>query len=245
MFEKELEYLLRQIKVESPKVHCLTNSVVQNLTANALLAVGATPSMTIDPDEVTDFTSSAHALLVNLGTLDANRKEAILRAVETANEQNIPWILDPVLINRAPKRLAFAKELLSFKPALIRANSLEIAALNIPVDELLEMTDAVIAITGKVDEVFALDPNGETLYAPITGGHEMMAHVTGLGCAGTAVIATYLGVSDNRFEAVCAALEMIAKAGEFAALHSAGPAGFQTIFIDQLYSFYKRGSING
>ncbi|MTI09500.1 hydroxyethylthiazole kinase [Curvivirga aplysinae] len=245
MFEKELEYLLTQIKLESPKVHCLTNSVVQNLTANALLAVGATPSMTIDPDEVTDFTSSAHSLLVNLGTLDASRKEAILRAVEAANEQNIPWILDPVLINRAPKRLAFAKELLSLKPALIRANSLEITALNIPIGELLEMTDAVIAITGEVDEVFALDTNRETLYAPIKGGHELMAHVTGLGCAGTAVIAAYLGVGEKRFEAVCAALDMIAKAGELAALESAGPASFQTVFLDQLYSFYKRDSING
>ena len=35
-----------------PRVHCITNAVAQNFTANVLLAAGAVPSMTIAPKEI-------------------------------------------------------------------------------------------------------------------------------------------------------------------------------------------------
>ena len=53
-----------------PRVHCITNAVAQNFTANVLLAAGAMPSMTIAPKEVGAFAARADALLVNLGTFD-------------------------------------------------------------------------------------------------------------------------------------------------------------------------------
>ena len=37
-----------------PHVHCITNSVAQNFTANVLLAAGATPSMTIAEEEIAE-----------------------------------------------------------------------------------------------------------------------------------------------------------------------------------------------
>ena len=44
--------LLERLRARSPRVHCITNAVAQNFTANALLAIGAVPSMTLSPEEI-------------------------------------------------------------------------------------------------------------------------------------------------------------------------------------------------
>src|SRR3979411_2352853 len=69
--------ILARIRARRPRVHCITNAVAQNFTANMLLAAGAVPSMTIASDEIADFVARADALLVNLGTLDPERRGAI------------------------------------------------------------------------------------------------------------------------------------------------------------------------
>ena len=46
----------------------------------------------------------ADALLINLGTFDAERRKASLAAVATANKRRIPWVLDPVFIDRSASR---------------------------------------------------------------------------------------------------------------------------------------------
>src|SRR5262245_3659922 len=83
-----------RIKGASPRVHCITNTVAQTLTANVLLAVGAVPSMTSAVDEVAIFVRGASALLVNLGTFDAERRAAAAVALDAATEEGRPWVLD-------------------------------------------------------------------------------------------------------------------------------------------------------
>ena len=78
--------VIERVRAHSPRVHCITNAVAQNFTANVLLAAGARPSMTIAPEEVGSFVASADALLVNLGTFDAARREATDTALEVASE---------------------------------------------------------------------------------------------------------------------------------------------------------------
>jgi hydroxyethylthiazole kinase len=87
--------ILDRLRQRRPRVHCITNAVAQNFTANMLLAAGAVPSMTIAPKEIRAFTARADALLVNLGTFDAERQKASLAAVAVANKGGIPWVLDP------------------------------------------------------------------------------------------------------------------------------------------------------
>src|SRR5215218_3067793 len=89
--------ILLRMRKRAPRVHCITNTVAQAFTANVLLAAGAVPSMTIAPEEVGAFVSNSDALLVNLGTFDAERRSAIEVAVGQASGR-IPWILDPVFI---------------------------------------------------------------------------------------------------------------------------------------------------
>ena len=108
--------LLGRLRAGNPRVHCITNAVAQNFTANALLAAGAVPSMTVAPEEIAAFVARADSLLVNLGTFDRERREATEIAVETACQDNVPWVLDPVFVDRAPPRAAFARALIARAP---------------------------------------------------------------------------------------------------------------------------------
>src|SRR6266571_2727807 len=105
--------ILERIRARRPRVHCITNAVAQAFTANMLLAVGAVPSMTIAQKEVRAFAARADALLINLGTFDPERHKASLAAIAVANKQGIPWVLDPVFIDRSKPRAAFAKTLMT------------------------------------------------------------------------------------------------------------------------------------
>ena len=92
--------ILMRLQARSPCVHCITNAVAQTFTANVLLAVGAIPSMTLSADEIGAFVARADALLVNLGTFDEQRRDAVAAALEVATEARMPWVLDPVFIDR-------------------------------------------------------------------------------------------------------------------------------------------------
>src|SRR5258708_37926926 len=92
--------ILLRVRNRSPLVHCMTNAVAQNFTANILLAAGAVPSMTVAPEEIAEFVARADALLVNLGTFDRERRDAAEVAIEEATDERRPWVLDPVFLDR-------------------------------------------------------------------------------------------------------------------------------------------------
>src|SRR5262249_10679111 len=82
--------VLERLRARHPRVHCITNAVAQNFTANVLLAAGARPSMTIAPEEIGAFVAGADALLVNLGTFDRERRGATPTAPQAAAPQGRP-----------------------------------------------------------------------------------------------------------------------------------------------------------
>lgn len=90
--------ILHAFRRQSPLVHCMTNDVVQNFTANVLLALHASPAMVIDAAEAAQFSSMADALLINVGTLTRERQQAMQAAVTAANQAGTPWTLDPVAV---------------------------------------------------------------------------------------------------------------------------------------------------
>src|SRR5690348_5996551 len=150
--------VLARIRRRAPRVHCITNSVAQQYTANILLAAGAVPSMTISADEIGTFVSGADALLVNLGTFDRERKLAIEVAVKTAAEKKLPWLLDPVFVDRSPVRGEFCRALLAMRPTVVRLNHGEFATLeghgsDHPADagvvtRFAEANATIVALTG-------------------------------------------------------------------------------------------------
>ena len=60
---------LNDLRNQKPLVHNITNFVVMNVTANSLLAMGASPVMAHAPNEVEEMVSFAGSLVLNIGTL--------------------------------------------------------------------------------------------------------------------------------------------------------------------------------
>ncbi len=229
--------LIGRLRALSPRVHCITNAVAQNFTANILLAAGCVPSMTVAPEEIAAFVAGADALLVNLGTFDAERRAAAGIAVQAASGDNLPWVLDPVFIDRSAARAEFARTLIARAPTVVRLNHAEFAALAAaePSREAAMAAAAdnatVIALSGEADLV----TDGERA-ATIVNGHALMAKVTAMGCAGSALVAACLAVEDDAFCAAAAALLILGVAGELAAEKAEGPGSFAAAMIDALYN---------
>ena len=227
--------LLALVRERRPRVHCITNSVVQELTANILLAAGAIPSMTTSPEEIGHFAASADALLVNLGTLDGERRDAIDIALEVARDDGIPWVLDPVLIDRSEPRAELARALAMKEPRVVRANAGEFSALmqstadDDGLDRFALDNITVAACTGAVDFV-----TSGAKRARIENGHAWMAQVSGIGCAETALIAAFVAVEDDEFVAAVAGLLTMGIAGEIAAQAATGPGSFSPALIDAI-----------
>jgi hydroxyethylthiazole kinase len=226
--------VLARIKSRAPRVHCITNSVAQAYTANVLLAAGAIPSMTISPDEIAAFVAGADALLVNLGTFDAERRAAIDLGLGAVAGK--PWVLDPVFIERSPARAQFAQSLLGRAPAVVRLNHREFAALSggdaegAAASRFAAAHRTIVALTGATDVV---TDGGRS--ATVANGDALMALVTAMGCAGSALVAAALAVEHDRFLATVAALVALGVAGEVAAESARGPGRFASWIIDALH----------
>lgn len=229
--------ILASIRQRAPRVHCITNTVAQNFTANVLLAIGAVPAMTISPEEIAEFVAGSGALLVNLGTLDGERREAIGAALEAAARSKVPWVLDPVFIDRVAARGSFARELIARQPAVVRLNAAEFASLSggsMSQERLAQFArehSTVVALSGQTDHI-----TDGTRHAAIGNGHPYMAKVTAMGCAGSALVASCLAVEPDPMSATAAALTIIGVAGECAAETAKGPGSFAVGIIDVLHS---------
>jgi hydroxyethylthiazole kinase len=224
--------VLARLRAKTPRVHCITNSVAQNFTANVLLAVGAQPSMTISPEEIGHFAGSADALLVNLGTFDRERAEALDIAVASATAARRPWVLDPVLIDRSPPRAALARELLKRRPSAMRLNAAEFATLaggQAPA-EFAAANSTVVALSGATDVVV-----GSGHSASLANGHPLMARITAMGCAGSALVAACLAIESDPFVASVAGMLILGVAGEIAGKASEGPGTLAVAILDALY----------
>ena len=84
------------VRKSVPLVHNITNYVTVNDVANIILACGASPIMSDEPDDVTDITSICSSLNINIGTLHKSSIEAMYLAGKRANELGHPILLDPV-----------------------------------------------------------------------------------------------------------------------------------------------------
>jgi hydroxyethylthiazole kinase len=229
--------ILARVRERAPRVHCITNTVAQAYTANMLLAAGAVPSMTLGRDEIGIFVTGADALLVNLGTFDAERRAAVAIAVGEISEHQKPWVLDPVFIERSPGRAEFARELILRGPSVVRLNRAEFKALaGADGDDDAAMRFArshstVIGLTGEADLV-----TDGMRRAVIANGHALMSRVTAMGCAGSALVGAFCAVEADAWLATAAALIAFGVAGEVAAEHARGPGSFASAIIDTLYN---------
>lgn len=246
-FGKMLEIMRRQ----KPLIQCITNFVAMNTAANVVLAAGASPAMLHAQEESGEFAKLCGAVTINIGTLSPLWVQGMIAAVTAANEQNIPWVFDPVAHFASTFRKEAAQTLLALKPAIIRGNASEILTLagfsargkgadsgddagsaHQAAQQLARHHHCTVAVTGAYDLV---TDGHRTLR--IDGGSPLMPQVTALGCALTCLTGAFIASHQvSALEATAGALALYAVAGEQAALQAHGPASFQIQFIDALYA---------
>lgn len=242
---------LHRLQQGRPLVHCLTNDVVQNFTANILLAIGASPAMVTAQEEIAYFVPICQALLINIGTVTHTQAESMRLAVKTAQHTGVPWVLDPVAVSAAlPFRTQLAQELLTQNPTVIRGNAAEIRYLSgenitargadslensasaLPAAVTLAQTyTTCVAVTGQVDYV----TDGQLTYA-IPGGSPLLPRITGTGCALSALVAACLSATVSPLQAAATACLIMKHAAERAD-QAQGTGTFAVSLIDQLSHF--------
>jgi hydroxyethylthiazole kinase len=246
---REIALLLSRIRQTSPLVHNVTNYVAMNFTANALLALGASPVMAHAQEEVKQLTALAQSLVLNIGTLDEAWIKSMSSSLSAARELGRPVVLDPVGAGATPYRTRTALELLERgKIHVLRGNASEILALGegssatkgvdsvakpehavAAARSLARRFAAVVCVSGEIDFVV----HAERAVA-IRNGHALMPKVTAMGCACTSLIGAFLAVEGNAFRATQAAMAVMGVAGEMAGEEAKGPGTFAARVLDAL-----------
>jgi hydroxyethylthiazole kinase len=242
---------LAALRAKRPLIHNITNFVAMNYTANALLAMGASPVMAHAADEVEEMVCLSGALVLNIGTLTAEWIDSMLKAGKAAAARKIPVILDPVGSGATALRTRSARRIIAdVAPRVIRANASEALSLRDAssktrgVDALHSVEDVApsaealarelkttLAITGAVDLV-----TDGTRVARIANGHPLMGRVTGTGCTATAAIGAFLAVDPDPLRAAATALAYFGLAGEVAARSASAPGSFMIGMLDALFT---------
>ena len=241
---------VERIRAAAPLVHSITNFVVMNTTANALLALGASPVMAHAGEEVAEMAALAGALVINIGTLSPPWVHSMRLAMRAAARRKRPIVFDPVGAGATAYRTESCRSLIQeTPPSIIRGNASEIRALGgassatrgvdstDTAEDALESARALAAgfkcvavVSGATD--FIVSASG---LARVSNGDPMMPRVTGLGCTATALIGAFAAVNPSLADAAAHAMAVMGIAGELAAADSPGPGTFQVKFLDALY----------
>jgi hydroxyethylthiazole kinase len=240
---------LTALREKRPLVHNIANYVSMDVAANALLAIGASPAMVHASEEVAEFAALSDALVINIGTLSTPWLEAMRLAAKAANAKPIPWVLDPVGAGATRFRNRTIEALLEERPAVIRGNASEILAVagaagakpkgvdsaNTPeeaaaaADALAERLHCTVVASGAIDLI-----TDGTRRIRLGNGHPMMAQVTALGCALSAIVGAFAAVERDPFVAAATATAVYGICGTLAAKKAEGPGSFRVAFIDAL-----------
>lgn len=220
------------VRETAPLVHSITNLVVMSYNANALLALGAAPVMAHAREEVEEMVSIAGALVLNIGTLQAEWVDAMKLAAKKAASLNKPIILDPVGAGATSYRNRTITELLvTARPTVIRGNASEIMSVSGLTSatkgvESLQSSEAAIdaakALARKIDGTVCVsgatdiitDEHGKTAF--LQNGHPWMTKITGTGCSATAIIGAFAAVQPDYWRATISAMAYLGVAGEYA-----------------------------
>lgn len=247
--ERQFLSALQRFRQARPLVHCLTNEVVQEVTANVLLAAGASPAMVVAREEASFFARIASALLVNIGTPYAARLRVMHDCVDAANERKKPWVLDPVAAGGIPWRDDVIRAFCQKGPTVIRGNASRVLALSgcesngsgvdshdsseqaiEPAKALALRYQTVVHVTGATDYI----TDGKRVIA-VSGGDPMATLVVGTGCSLSALVAAYCATRSTPLLGAAAAAYHAKRAADYAKTQAKGPGSFHNAYLDGLY----------
>jgi hydroxyethylthiazole kinase len=250
---------LEKLRAKRPLVHNITNYVVMNTTANALLAIGASPIMAHSPEELNELVALADSMVINIGTLDSQWIYSMLMAAKLAKKMNKPVVLDPVGAGATKLRTETSSMILETGAVkVVKGNFGEILALAGEFGKTKGVDSAVydaergkelaktvalkygvvVGITGPVDFV----SNGKETYA-IKGKVDVVKNVidrvTGLGCMVSAIVGAFIAVEDPLIGTI-AGMAAFKAASIEAAKEAQTPGMFHVKLYDWLYRINGR-----
>jgi hydroxyethylthiazole kinase len=220
---EKIEESLKSIKEKNALTPCITNSVTINDCANAVLAIGGSPFMAEDAEELEEVVTIADVLVINIGKLSKEQIKSMKVSCETANKTNTPIVLDPVGVGVTELRNKTTLDLISnYDITAIRGNISEIKAIaklvgvldesnaakgvDVNADDIITKEnlkangDLICELASKLDTVIlASGPidiltDGETTIA-IDNGDDMMPLITGSGCMLSSIVGSCVGGS--------------------------------------------------
>ena len=241
----------------SSLIHCITNEISCEMLANGILAVGCKPVMADDPREVLDFTKQSQALFINLGHLSAEKEKAIRMAATYANQAFLPMVVDAVGVAASSIRKNLVRELLEYKPTVLKGNMSEIRSLvglkhhGVGVDasakdqeteDLLQVLKdwcriypgILFLVTGPKDLIVS-----ENQVAVLGNGCAELDWITGTGDLVGALTAVFLSQGKTAFEASCLAVSYLNISAERILVQGMGLEDFRFQTLNQL-SLLKR-----
>ncbi|MBB5182101.1 hydroxyethylthiazole kinase [Catenisphaera adipataccumulans] len=252
---------LEKVRSQAPLVHNITNYVTVNDVANVILAIGASPIMSDEPEDVEDITSICAGLNINIGTLNQRSIQGMHRAAAKAQELHHVLLLDPVGAGASKLRTSTAAELIdNYRFTAIRGNVSELKALAMGsattqgvdadaadavtdqnLSEMIaftkryaEKTGAIVAITGAIDLV----ADAKACYV-IRNGRPEMGRITGTGCQLSGLMTAFLAANpDQPLAAAAAAVVTMGVAGEIGWMNmneTDGNSTYRNRIIDAVY----------
>lgn len=237
----KIDKSLKSIKEKNALTHCITNSVTINDCANAVLAIGGSPFMAEDAEELEEVVTIADVLVINIGKLSKNQIESMKISAKTANATNTPIILDPVGVGVTELRNKTTMDLIeNYDITAIRGNITEIKAIaklagvldesntakgvDVNIDDIITEenlkanADVICELANKLNTVIlASGPidilsDGKTTIS-IDNGDDMMPLITGSGCMLSSIVGSCIGGS-NPFDGSLVAILAMNIAGE-------------------------------
>ena len=227
------------VREQAPLVHNITNYVTVNDVANVILACGASPIMSDEPEDVVDITSICGGLNINIGTLNKRSIESMFLAGHRANELGHVVLLDPVGAGASHLRTETAMKLMDeIRLDAIKGNISEIKTLasgsgntkGVDADiadavteenldkmigfakDFSKRKNCIVAITGAIDLV----ADSEKCYV-IRNGKPEMSKITGTGCQLAGMMTAFMTANpDRKLEAAAASVIAMGVAGEIA-----------------------------
>ena len=238
---KKINATLKNIREKNALTHCITNSVTINDCANAVLAIGGSPFMAEDAEELEEVVTIADVLVINIGKLSKEQIESMHISSKTANKTNTPIILDPVGVGVTELRNKTTMDLInSYDIAAIRGNITEIKAIaklagvldesntakgvDVNIDDIIteenlkDNGDLICELAAKLNTtILASGPidilSDGNLTVAIDNGDDMMPLITGSGCMLSSIVGSCIGGS-NSFDGTLVAILAMNIAGE-------------------------------
>jgi hydroxyethylthiazole kinase len=238
------------LRKENPLIFHVTTAVATAFSANACLAIGASPLMSQYPEETEELIGIARGFLVNLGTPSSAALETVERGMTAAASKAPPGtftLLDPVGYGASRFRVESTDALLNRHVfSIVKGNAGEISLLagvggstkGVDAASTGDLRKGVLTLarerrcvacaTGETD--FLSD--GESVVL-VRGGSALLPALSGSGCvAGTIILSVTAACGDAVLGTLCG-LAAMGIASERAEKKCAGSGTFAATLLDE------------